>query len=161
MDVFFFICWAKGYSILFEGIKRRDADQQIHFIVVPFIITGMKRLPLRKKWPYSELFWSAISRIRTEYGEIRSISPVQMRENADQNNSEYGHFSHIVDCVHSVDRCISSHCKVSRFWNFVAPLCFITTPLIVITLCVCMCVCVLSRLFPSTAKGFSCLYRCQ
>ena len=32
--------------------------------------------------------------IRTEYGEIRSISPysVTMLENADQNNSKYGHF---------------------------------------------------------------------
>ena len=31
-------------------------------------------------------FWSAFSRTRTEYGEIRSISPysVQMRENVDQ-----------------------------------------------------------------------------
>ena len=50
---------------------------------------------LREKCPYSELFWSAFSRIRTEYGEIRSISPysVRMRENTDQNNSEYGHFS--------------------------------------------------------------------
>ena len=39
--------------------------------------------------------WSVFSRIRTEYGELRSISPysAQMRENADQNNSEYGHFS--------------------------------------------------------------------
>ena len=26
---------------------------------------------LRKKCPYSELFWSVFSRIRTEYGEIR------------------------------------------------------------------------------------------
>ena len=50
---------------------------------------------LCKKCPYSELFRSLFSRIRTEYGEIRSISPywVRMRENADQNNSEYGHFS--------------------------------------------------------------------
>ena len=49
---------------------------------------------LREKCPYLELFWSAFSFILTEYGEIRSISPysVQMRENADQNNSEYGHF---------------------------------------------------------------------
>ena len=39
---------------------------------------------LRKKCPYSEFFWSALSRIRTEYGEIQSIT---------QNNSEYGHFS--------------------------------------------------------------------
>ena len=49
---------------------------------------------MRKKCPYSELFWLVFSRIRTDYGEIRSISPysVQMRENKDQNNSEYGHF---------------------------------------------------------------------
>ena len=49
--------------------------------------------------PYSELFWSVFSRISTEYREIRSISPysVQIWENADQNNSEYGHFSRSVD----------------------------------------------------------------
>ena len=51
---------------------------------------------LREKCPYSELFWSAFSRIRTEYGEILRISPysVRMRENMDQNKSEYGHFLH-------------------------------------------------------------------
>ena len=51
-------------------------------------------ISLRKMFSYSELFWSAFSRIRTEYGEIRSISPysVQMGENADQNNPKYGHF---------------------------------------------------------------------
>ena len=51
---------------------------------------------LRKKCSYSELFWSVLSHIRTEYGEIQSISPhsIRMRENADQNNSEYGHFLH-------------------------------------------------------------------
>ena len=49
---------------------------------------------LRKKCPYSELFWSVFSGIRTEYGEIQSISPysVRMLENADHNNSEYGRF---------------------------------------------------------------------
>ena len=49
---------------------------------------------LNKKCPYSEFFWSIFSRIRTEYGEIRSISPcsVRMRENRDQKISEYGHF---------------------------------------------------------------------
>ena len=41
---------------------------------------------LREKCSYSELFWSAFSFIRTEYGEIR------MRENAHQNNSELGNF---------------------------------------------------------------------
>ena len=39
---------------------------------------------LREECPYSELFWSTFSRIRTEYS-------VRMRENADQNNSEYRH----------------------------------------------------------------------
>ena len=49
---------------------------------------------LRKKCSYSELFWSAFFRIRTKYGEILRVSPysVQMWENGDQNNSEYGHF---------------------------------------------------------------------
>ena len=42
----------------------------------------------------SELFWSEFYRIRTEYGKIRSIClcSLQMWKNADQNNSEYGHF---------------------------------------------------------------------
>ena len=46
------------------------------------------------KCPHPELFWSAFSLIQTEYEEILRISPhsVGMRENTDQNNSEYGHF---------------------------------------------------------------------
>ena len=49
---------------------------------------------LRKKCPYSELLWSPFFRIRTGYGEIFRFTPypVQIRENVDQNNSEYGHF---------------------------------------------------------------------
>ena len=49
---------------------------------------------LCEKCPYSKLFWSAFSCIQTEYGEILCISPysVRMRENRDQNNSEYKHF---------------------------------------------------------------------
>ena len=49
---------------------------------------------LREKCLYLELFWSAFFCIRTDYREIRSISPysVRMLENADQNNSEYGQF---------------------------------------------------------------------
>ena len=52
------------------------------------------RIPLRENYPYSDLFWSAFSRIWTEYEEILHISPYSVRnqENADQNNSEYGHF---------------------------------------------------------------------
>ena len=46
------------------------------------------------KCPYLELFWSVFFRIRTEFGDIRSISPysVWMRENTEQNNSEYRRF---------------------------------------------------------------------
>ena len=44
MDVFLLDVELKGHSILFENIKRRDANQKIHFIGVPFIIMGMKRL---------------------------------------------------------------------------------------------------------------------
>ena len=49
---------------------------------------------LREKCPYSELFWSSFFRIQTEYGGILRFSPYsfRMRENAAQNNSEYGHF---------------------------------------------------------------------
>ena len=43
---------------------------------------------LRKRCPYSELVWSAFSRIQTEYPYS-----VEMRENADQNNSQYERFS--------------------------------------------------------------------
>ena len=52
-------------------------------------------ISLRKKFPYLELFRSKYFHIRTEYGEILHISPysVRIRENADQNNSECGHFS--------------------------------------------------------------------
>ena len=49
-----------------------------------YIFSGllMKSESLRKKCPYSELLGSVFSRILTEYGEVRSISPysVQMRE---------------------------------------------------------------------------------
>ena len=49
---------------------------------------------LSEKCPYSELSWSAFSRVQTEHGEIFRISlySVHMRENAEQNNSEHGHF---------------------------------------------------------------------
>ena len=59
------------------------------------ILWNWLQLTLRKKCLYSKLFWSVFFCIRTECGEILRISPysVRMRENADQNNSEYGHFS--------------------------------------------------------------------
>ena len=61
---------------------------------IVFICLTIKQI-LRKKGPYSDFFWSVFFRIQTEYGELQSISPysVRMRENTDQKNSEYGHFS--------------------------------------------------------------------
>ena len=47
---------------------------------------------MRESRPYWEFFWSALSRIRAEYGEILRQYSVRMRENVDENNSEYGHF---------------------------------------------------------------------
>ena len=78
-----------GYFLLASCMKQFLASlQRIRWTLWKIWFT------LRKNCLYSELFWSAFSRIRTEYGKIRSISPysVRMRENAGQNNSEYGHF---------------------------------------------------------------------
>ena len=47
---------------------------------------------MRKKCPYSELPCSVFSHIRIEYGESISLYSVQMQENTDRNNSEYGYF---------------------------------------------------------------------
>ena len=71
----------KAYCVnVVVNIKKTYLLKQIH--------------ALRGKCPYSELFWSVFPRIRTGYGQILPISPhsVQMPENADQNNSKYGHF---------------------------------------------------------------------
>ena len=59
------------------------------------------KFSLRENCPYSELFWAVFSYIRTEYGQIHSISPylVRMRENTDQTYSEYGHFLHNVSQI--------------------------------------------------------------
>ena len=65
----------------------------IHFLMY------CPELALRKKFPYSEFFWSVFSCIWTTYREIQSISPysVRMRENTEQKNSEYRHFSRSVE----------------------------------------------------------------
>ena len=58
-------------------------------------LNSLDTFPLREKCPYSDFFESVFSHIRKKHGELWSISPysVQMRENTDQKNSEYGHFS--------------------------------------------------------------------
>ena len=86
----------------------------------------------RKKYPYSELFWSAFSRIRTEYGEILRISPysVRMRENADRITPNTSNFHTVIVCsirnsttpwliiltLHfQFKRWASKHCAASEF----------------------------------------------
>ena len=51
---------------------------------------------LREKCPYSEFLWSVFSFIPTEYRDLFSKSPysVQMRENTNHKNFEYGQFLH-------------------------------------------------------------------
>ena len=70
----------------------------------------MESFELRRNCPYSEFLWSAFSRIRTEYGDICSISwySVKMRETSDQNNSKYGNLLcsvtyFLVDCKNKED----------------------------------------------------------
>ena len=96
----------------------------VHVIYVMFFCC--KRHPLHKKCPYSELFLSAFSRIRTEYGDLQSKSPysARMRENVDQKNPEYGHFTLWIKYVevnswlhaHSSDT-FSSHITDSIYRN--------------------------------------------
>ena len=60
-----------------------------------WVIIFLDLFSLREKWPNSEFFWFVFSHIWSEYEDILRISPysVRMRENTDQKNSEYGHFS--------------------------------------------------------------------
>ena len=50
--------------------KKRAPQNSLHFF-----------LSLREKCSYSELFWSAFSRIRIEYREIRSIEKLGLHQN--------------------------------------------------------------------------------
>ena len=66
---------------------------EINFWKKPFEIAFVcVNLWLRKKCPYSELFWSAFSRIGLNTESVFSLNARKCGKNADQNNSEYGHF---------------------------------------------------------------------
>ena len=49
-------------------------------------------LTLHEKCPYLEILWYTFFDIRTECGEKQSDKMRDKGKNADQNNSEYGHF---------------------------------------------------------------------
>ena len=57
---------------------------------------------MREKCPHSESFCSAFSRIRSEYGVRISPYSVQMRENTDQKNFEYGYCSSSITALFKV-----------------------------------------------------------
>ena len=66
MDLsFWFLKTKKGGWCLFSATT---SNLQKH------VMKPIKTLTLSEKCPYSELFWSSFSRIRTEYGEILRIS---------------------------------------------------------------------------------------
>ena len=82
-----------------KSFDYRQNNGSIFFLKSLIIISGNDLAHIFshcvKSIPYSELFWSAFSRMRTEYREIRrsiSLYSVRMWQNVDQNNSEYGHF---------------------------------------------------------------------
>ena len=71
--------------------QGKHATIKLPYHILKLLVTAS----LREKCPYSEFFWSVFFRSWTEYGDILRISlySVRMRENMDQKNSEYGHFS--------------------------------------------------------------------
>ena len=107
--------------------KERILSSQ-YFLAIVWIQDYMKNsLSLRKKYLYLELFWSVFSSIRTEYGVILRVSPysVGMRENMNQNNSEYEHLLHnvYIPVLTNLSQCFISiplkHVtKPNVFWRF-------------------------------------------
>ena len=77
----------------------------------------------REKSLYSGFFWFVFSRMWIEYGEIFCILyhvfyPVQMQENMDQKNSEYGHFLRSVcNVIEIKNNEILLSFLVERSWN--------------------------------------------
>ena len=88
--------------------KRNKEEGYRLFLLSWRFVSTSEHILLREKCTYLELFWSAFSRIRIEYGEILRISLylVRMRKNADQKSFEYGQFS----------RSVSSQCS-----NYILP----------------------------------------
>ena len=65
-----------------------EMEDNINLRWVPGKNRSMKSVRIRS-------FWSVFSRIWTEHGDLwsKSLYSVRIRENTDQKNSKYGHFS--------------------------------------------------------------------
>ena len=94
----FYFSFHLRFSIFLTVIKMIFAEVVSKKVCCPIILFSLLpyfgRFPLFKICPYSEFFWSAFFRIWTEFGDLLSDSlySVQMWENMDQKNSEYGTF---------------------------------------------------------------------
>ena len=95
-------CDKNLYQSLFCVFDKKHWKLNIvGFTAVPFHCTIS--FPLRKKYPYLELFWSAFSRIRTEYGEILECGKMRTRitPNTDTFHAVFGilskHFCEVCD----------------------------------------------------------------
>ena len=82
-----------AFSKMYKSVPKR--------LTVCSYLENSWEMPLRKRFPYSELLWSALSPHFSSFGlntERYSASLSIQSEcgkrgkNADQNNSEYGHF---------------------------------------------------------------------
>ena len=77
-----------------------------------------RKQSLREKYPYAEFFWSIFSCIWTEFLDLFILYSVQVRENTDQKNSVYGHFSSS-DSTWQQKFYTKSHTRISipRYYN--------------------------------------------
>ena len=71
--------------------------------LMPFLLqcNSAQSVTLRKKCPYLEFFWSVLSCIRNEYGDLvfKLAYSVRMWKNTDQKNYKYGYFSRSVNLL--------------------------------------------------------------
>ena len=84
------LCYVSTIASLGAKIAKYFVSVQVASAKVTIILTDA----LPKKCPFSDFLASVFSRVRTEYSVQMHPYSVRIRENADQNNSKYGHFSH-------------------------------------------------------------------
>ena len=91
-----FVCCFCKLSLV--AIVRLQWKEILTFYVIFWVLLLEPNIILRESVQIRSFFWSVFSPIRTEYGEIRLISPysVRMRKIRTRKNSVFGHFSHSV-----------------------------------------------------------------
>ena len=97
-----FIIWNLPISVIYQMIYLQIGNSfyssRKNCLYQNFISSVEYKILSRSKWhcmmSVFRVFWSVFSPIRTEYGDLlcKYSYSVQMRENNNQKNSEYGHF---------------------------------------------------------------------